>query len=224
MLILIPLMGVGYAFIGPLFGIRKEVVENGSTSAENAFTWLRKKAGQYALVGIGMFLIIGAPIIIQWLIVTLVYGPMPNQIIQNASSVISIVYTFIAYGFVANWLPAVTDGQNVSQGLTTSIAHLRENPRRVYGVLLGFAALVGIVILPAFITVLLYGPTGFLLIPINPIIVPVLTYSAIAAIVMVFVGIPAHLIIMTRVYMMLSGRSLSDSDKFSEPEISLIGG
>jgi hypothetical protein len=223
-LLILPLIGIGFVFIGPLYGISKEIVESGSTSGENAFAWLRKKFVQFALTGVGMALIIGGPVAAQWTVTILVFGSSPDLLIQSLSAGLSIGYMFLAYGLVANWLPAVTDGQTVSQGLNTSIDLLRSHPERIYGVLLGFLSLLAVVILPVSIVAYFSGPSFVLPFPGNPISVIALSYTALSGLFVTLIGVPAHFIMMTRMYMMLSGQSVTEYPLTAEPEISLMGG
>jgi hypothetical protein len=142
---------------------------------------------------------------------------------QQILASIAFVWIFFAYGLVASWLPAITDGHTVSEGLKISIQLARQSWKRIYGVLAAYLAIAFIGFGPAALYGWLFTPAGFIA-PLDPLATGIMIYSAFAALFLVFLGIPAHLISMTRNYMELTGKKIQGITPEEDVDISLVGG
>lgn len=221
----IPAIAIGTTFIGPLFGMSKELVESGDTSAENAFTWLRRKLVPFALAGIGAMLIMVVPPGIMYLITYYLLGITLPLLYQRILATVAGIWFFFAYGLIASVLPAVADGQSVNDSFKLSFNLARTHWKRVYGLLLGYAAIVVVLLGPAIIPALLWDPIFFTPpLVIDPLWIGVISYVSIGALILIFLGVPAHMISVTRLYMLLTGKETYEMSQADEPEISLMGG
>ena len=151
-------------------------------------------------------------------------GLSPPILYQRILATITGVWIFFAYGLICTVLPAVADGQSVNQSFKLSFSLTRTNWKRVYALLLSYTAIALVFLGPSLAPFLFWDPTSFLPSLGNPFITGILIYISIGALFLIFVGVPAHMISVTRLYMVLTGKENFDPNQSAEPEISLMGG
>jgi hypothetical protein len=105
-----------------------------------------------------------------------------------------------------------------------SIRLARTHWKRVYGTLTGYLAIAAIILGPMAAYAFFVDFSVFFPGIINPVVGAILVYTALGALLLVFIGGPAHLISVTRIYMVLTGKMSDEVPQTAEPDISLVGG
>ncbi len=228
LLLLIPAVAVLFIWIGPLYGMSKEVVESGSTHAESALGWLRNRFFHFALAGVLMSLIIAGPPIVLYSGLSTLYGTSLTGWPSALAASGTFLWVFFTYGLLSTWLPAIADGATVEAGLRTSLNLARQHFPRIYGLLTEFLVVILIVIGPISLWGF-YQATHYSLswilpssVILNPVAIWLMIYTVLGALVLVFIALPAHIVAYTRVYTILSGKELP-TETPDVPDIGFMG-
>ncbi|GAH44894.1 unnamed protein product [marine sediment metagenome] len=229
-LILIPSMAFAFLWIGPIYGMSKEVAESGKTHAESSLRWLRNKFFPFAIAGILMGLIIAGPPVLLYSGIATFFGGILTGWVSTLSSVAIFLWVFFSYGLLSTWLPGIANGLTIQEALQTSVDFARKNFERVYGSLSLFLVLILAVIGPIalwlWITTLFPFLTGGVILLgalFNPITIALMGWGVIGGGLLAIFGLPTHILTYTRIYLILSGKpgSAFTSD---EPDIDIMGG
>ncbi|MHA2408290.1 MAG: hypothetical protein ACXACA_07955, partial [Candidatus Ranarchaeia archaeon] len=184
----------------------------------------------FALAGVLMGLIIIGPPVLGYSAVATFYGGFVTGWVSSITSVAIFLWVFFSYGLLSTWLPGIADGLKLTEALQTSVDFARKNFERVYGALSGFLALILVVIGPIaiwiwFTTVYPFLTGGVILMGalFNPITVGLMGWGAIGGVLLAIFGLPIHILMYTRIYLILSGKEGSVLT-VEEPDIDMVGG
>lgn len=133
-LLLIPFLAVAFVVIGSIYGISKEVVETGKTSAESAFSWLRHHFLSFAGAGVIISLIVLAPQVLVMVTVSYLLGYTITGWASLGSSLFVFVYSFITLGLTSMVMPAVVNGKGVQEAVKESFRLATQRFDRVFGI------------------------------------------------------------------------------------------
>jgi hypothetical protein len=133
-LVLIPFLAIAFVVIGSIYGISKEVVETGKTSAESAFSWLRHHFLSFAGAGVIISLIVLAPQLLVMVTVSYFFGYTVTGWASFGSSLFVFVYSFITLGLTSMVMPAVVSGKGVQEAVKESFRLATQRFDRVFGI------------------------------------------------------------------------------------------
>jgi len=209
-LILLPFLAVLFLVIGSIYGMSKEVVETGKTSAESAFSWLRHNFLTFAGVGFIVSLIVIVP---QLLVVaTAVYllGPGITPLWASyGMTVFVFAYSFITLGLTSMVFPAVVNGKGIQEAVYESFKLATQRFDRVFGVHTAIVLLALLTISPF----LAYAAIA-MVVPIGPLLFPggmaLGLYAMVIGLFWLLVFLPATFIAYVRVYTDLTGGEVSE--------------
>ncbi|MFW9806282.1 MAG: hypothetical protein ACFFFK_06085 [Candidatus Thorarchaeota archaeon] len=212
-LIALPFVAPLFVATGALFGMSREIVESEGTSAEGVFTWYRKKFFSLAGGGIMLFLFILGPVM---LVITAGVALFGEQILNFAFigsggmtpllSALAVIWFTLSTGLMTMLFPAIIDGYSVIEATKKSISMAIKYFDRVFGTWLSFLLLITALMAP-----MLLFANPFLWERLVPAMIAVGIYAVVAIVFLVFVGLPALSIGLTRVYMILSADDDDDT-------------
>ncbi len=208
MFLAIPLLGPFFVALGALFGMAREIVESDGTTAEGVFVWYRKKFLSLAGGGVVLFLVSVMPIALMsiWAL-TVTGGFMGGSMLglpMAATAAFAVVWFVMTTGMLSMLFPGIIDGLSVLGAVKQSVRLSRHHFDRVYGTWLSYIA--------AFI----------LLSALTVVLIPV---GVIASLALVFLGLPAMTIGLTRVYLILTDNpNATEATEDEGPDVRLVGG
>lgn len=134
-LILLPFIAVLFMVLGSIYGMSKEVVETGKTSAESAFSWLRHNFVSFASAGIILSLIVIVPQFLVLATGAYLLGPGVTPLWAGyAMTFFAFVYSYITLGLTSMVLPAVVNGKGVQEAFFESFKLATQRFDRVFGI------------------------------------------------------------------------------------------
>lgn len=133
-LLLIPFLTIAFVVIGSIYGMSKEVVETGKTSAESAFSYLRHHFLSFAGAGVIISLIVLAPQVLVMVTVSYLLGYTLTGWASFGSSLFVFVYSFITLGLTSMVMPAVVNGKGVQEAVKESFRLATQRFDRVFGI------------------------------------------------------------------------------------------
>ena len=208
-LVALPIVGVLTTVVGAIYGISKEVVEDGETKAENAFSWVKRRFLAFAGAGIIQSLIVVGPIFLLAAIFSLAFGGIVTGAYSILLGVFAFVWVFTTEGLLSMMLPAVVDGKNPIEALRVSVKLGVDRFDRVFGIWTAYIVLFAAMAAPAFLVA--YG-VGFT--PGMPIAIPMVAvvaggWTALAGLLLVAIVLPSMILARARVYAILTGKQLA---------------
>ncbi len=204
MFLAIPLLGPFLVALGALFGMAREIVESDGTTAEGVFVWYRKKFLSLAGGGVVLFLVSLMPIALMSIWAFTVTGSWMLGLPMAAVAAFAVVWLVVTTGMLSMLFPGIIDGLSVLGAVKQSVRLSRQYFDRVFGTWLSYIA---VFILLSALTVVL--------IPIG----------AIAGLALVFLGLPAMTIGLTRVYLILTDNpNATETTEDEGPDVRLVGG
>lgn len=230
-MLILPFIAPFLVAIGALFGMGREIVESEGTSAEGVFTWYKKKF--FSLIGGGLvlFLVVIGPLLIALIAGSTIYGADFFNIVLISSGsattvspiVISalVIWLAVSTGLLSMIFPSIIDGYSVFESTKRSLRMSIKYFDRIFGIWIAFLLILGALVLPLivipFITIT-SGPemifsAGILLIYVIP-----------AALILIFLYLPAITIGLTRTYMILTADDDYEEHLEDESGPSFIGG
>jgi hypothetical protein len=133
LVLVLPMFALAEWVLGAVYGMSKDIVSTGESSAEGAFSWFRKKAGAFLGTGIIVAAIVVGPIGIAGYLLSWYYAfTIPWQLTWPLIIVV-VLYVYIFLGVLRMYLPAVADDMGVIDGLKRSVSLVRSNFGRVFG-------------------------------------------------------------------------------------------
>ncbi len=218
-LIALPFVGVFSTVVGGIYGISKEIVEDGETKAENAFSWFKRRFLAFAGAGIIQALIVAGPIFLLTATISLAFGTTVTGVYSVLLGVFAFVWVFITEGLLSMMLPAVVDGKNPIEALRVSVKLGVNRFDRVFGVWTAYVILFAAMAAPAFIVA--YG-AGFT--PGPHMAIPMVAmmaggWTALAGLLLVTIVLPSMILARARVYAILTGKQLAAP---KEPEVPIV--
>ncbi|MFW9967083.1 MAG: hypothetical protein ACFFEA_08005 [Candidatus Thorarchaeota archaeon] len=130
--ILIPLFAITEWVLGSLYGMSKDIVVSGGTTAEGAFTWFRRKAGAFLSTGAILAVIVLGPVAAIGYPISWFYGFSIPIEVSRVIGIIGFVWIFILLGFLRMYLPAVADDVGAIDGVKRSFSLVKNNFGRVF--------------------------------------------------------------------------------------------
>ncbi len=214
-LLMLPFVAVLFSVLGAIYGMSKEVVETGKTSAESAFSWLRHNFITFAGAGIALSLIVIAPQILVIATVTFFVGVNPPVLASYGISVFVWVYSFITLGMTSMVFPAVVNGNGVKESFLESFRLATQRFDRVFGIHTALILLAFLTLSPFFLSSYVFA--------MNPVVSAVIPgaialggYAIVIGVFWLFLLIPTMFIAYTRVYTDLTGGEIADA---STPDV-----
>ncbi|MGY5862133.1 MAG: hypothetical protein RTU09_07135 [Candidatus Thorarchaeota archaeon] len=218
-LIALPFVGILTTVVGAFYGISKEVVEDGETKAENAFSWFKRRFLAFAGAGIIQSLIVIGPIFLLGAIVSFALGGTVTGVYSVLLGVSAFVWVFITEGLLSMMLPAVVDGKNPIEALRVSVKLGVDRFDRVFGVWTAYIVLIAAMALPAFLVAYGVGFTPGFNIAIPLVVVVAGGWTAIAGLLLVAIVLPSMILARARVYAILTGKQLAAP---KAPEVPIV--
>ncbi|NWF94779.1 MAG: hypothetical protein HXY34_01420 [Candidatus Thorarchaeota archaeon] len=217
----LPIITLILIVVGSIYGISKEIVETGTTRAESAFSWFRRKFLSFAGAGFLLSLVIVTPAAAVAGAVSLAFNYTPPVWAQQVVSMFSFIWCFITVGLCMMVLPAVTHGKGVQESFKESFRLARTRFDRVFGLLTGIVVLLAISFGPAAIWGMWIGLTG---VPppmtLNPVSVFVMVWSAIAGLLWFVLFIPMSIVASCKVYAELTNAKVGYQQ--APPELPMV--
>ncbi len=217
----LPIFTLLLIVVGSLYGISKEIVESGTTHAEAAFSWFRRKFLSFAGAGLLLSLVIVTPAAAVAGAVSLAFNYSPPVWAQQAVSVFSFIWGFVTVGLCMMVLPAITHGKGVQESFKESFRLARTRFDRVFGLLAGIVVLLAISFGPAAIWGMWTGLPG---VPpamtLDPISVVVMTWSAIAGLLWLILFFPMSIVASCKVYAELTNAKVGYQQ--APPELPMV--
>lgn len=211
-LVALPVVGVLTTVVGAIYGISKEVVEDGETKAENAFSWVKRRFLAFAGAGIIQSLIVVGPILLLSAAISLALGGIVTGVYSVLLGVFAFVWVFVTGGLLSMMFPAVVDGKNPIEALRVSVKLGVDRFDRVFGIWTAYIVLFAAMAAPAFL--IAYG-VGFtpglpgLHTAIPMIVVVAGGWTAMAGLLLVTIVLPSMILARARVYAVLTGKQLA---------------
>ena len=207
-LIALPVVGVLTTVVGAIYGISKEVVEDGETKAENAFSWVKRRFLAFAGAGIIQSLIVAGPILLSAAI-SLTLGGAVTGVYSVLLGVFAFVWIFVTGGLLSMMFPAVVDGNNPIEALRVSVKLGVDRFDRVFGIWTAYLVLFAAMAAPAFLVAYGVGftPGVHTAIPMAAMVVG--GWSALAGLLLVAIVLPSMILARARVYALLTGKQLA---------------
>lgn len=231
LLFALPFLAPFMVAIGAMFGLGREIVESEGTSAEGVFTWYKKKFFSLAGGGMVLFLVVVGPLILMLLIGTAIYGDQflnialissgPTTFTSPLAIAVLMIWFAVSTGLLSMLFPSIIDGHSVFESFKKSVKMSINYFDRIFGIWIAFLlillALVGPMILIPYV-VIFTSPAftiaaGLLMIYLIP-----------AAIILIFLYLPAMTIGLTRTYMILTADDEYDETLEDGSSPSFIGG
>ena len=208
-LIALPIVGILTTVVGAMYGISKEIVEDGETKAENAFSWVKRRFLAFAGAGIIQSLIVVGPIFLLSAILSPALGGTVTGVYSVLLGVFAFVWVFITEGLLSMMLPAVVDGKNPIEALRVSVKLGVDRFDRVFGVWTAYVILFAAMAAPAFIVAFGAGftPGPHTAIPLIAIVAG--GWTALAGLLLVTIVLPSMILARARVYAILTGKQLA---------------
>ncbi|MCK4279540.1 MAG: hypothetical protein KAW94_03085 [Candidatus Thorarchaeota archaeon] len=208
-LVALPFVGVLTTVVGAFYGISKEVVEDGETKAENAFSWFKRRFLAFAGAGIIHSLIVVGPIFLLGATASLALGGTVTGVYSVLLGVSAFVWVFITEGLLSMMFPAVVDGKNPIEALRVSVKLGVDRFDRIFGVWTAYVVLFAAMAAPAFLVA--YG-AGFT--PGSQVAIPMVAlvaggWTALAGLLLVAIVLPSMILARARVYAILTGKQLA---------------
>ncbi|MHA2005330.1 MAG: DUF7847 domain-containing protein [Candidatus Thorarchaeota archaeon] len=132
-LVALPIFALAEWVLGAVYGMSKDIVTTGESSAEGAFSWFRKKAGPFLATGVVVAIIVLGPIGIVAYLISWYYGFTVPYTLTWPSLISMILYIYLFLGILRMYIPAVVDDVGVIDGLKKSVSLVRSNFGRIFG-------------------------------------------------------------------------------------------
>ncbi len=217
-LLFVPFFAVVYTLNGALFGMSKEVIEQGKTKAETSFSFLSGKFLPLMGAGILLTLIIIAPQALVWYVVSYLNGWTIPLLYSQILIVFTYVYSNITSGFCAMVLPAIVNGAGVQDAFKESFRLAIDRFDRVFGVLIG----INIVFFALFGPIMVLGllvPFAWSTLVLAPAVAVIALWTVIAVILTGLLFIPAAYIVWMKVYHELTGKPVYEGEPVEVPMV-----
>jgi hypothetical protein len=118
------------------------------------------------------------------------------------------VWIFMTLGLCAMVFPAIVNGAGVQEAFKESYRLATQQFERVFGLLAAVVSLAALMFAPVIIWGLLI-PFGYLIPPINPATIAVMSWTVVAAFLWLLVLLPMTIIAFVKVYHELTGKAIA---------------
>lgn len=220
-LVLMPLMALLFLVYGSIYGISKEVVEKGTTSAESAFSWLRHNFITFAGAGVILSLIIVVPQLLVAATVAYFSGYVITGWTNVGLSVFVFAYSFVTLGLTSMVMPAIVNGKGIQEAVVESFKLATERFDRIFGLLTAIVLLGLLTFAPMLISVVAVA-LGASMTLVGPWVLGGALWVTVAGLLWFLLLLPMTIIAFTRVYHDLTGGEVFDSASQTSSEISMV--
>ena len=213
MLVILPLLIPFFVSVGALFGMGREIAESEGTNAEGVFSWYSRKFFSFVGGGLIIFLISMMPLALLMLALIPMHGGSPGGPFAWVLPVGAFIWLTVSLGMLSMMYPAIVDGYSPIEAMKISLKMGWTYFDRVFSMFLAFIGIIALLFTPFFIGTLLN--------------VPLALFSGYAILAFFFSGLvvfPAFIISLNRVYMILSGESITAPPEDEHPDVNLVGG
>jgi len=221
-LIITPIIAPVTVALGALFGMGREIVESEGTTAEGVFAWYKSKFFSLAGGGLILFLVAVLPIgILMVFMESLILMP-PDALGNGLIIAGALLYYTVTLGFLSMVYPAIIDGNSVIDSVKISIRLAWTYFDRVFSLWIAYIVIASLLIVPFLGVPFFMMPSG----TVTSGLAGLAGYGLLAAIILVFVFIPAVVIGLSRLYMILTAEEYPQERVVDEPgaDISIVGG
>jgi hypothetical protein len=188
--------------LGGIYGMSKEIVEEGKSHAEKPFTTIKMKFLPLFIGSlIEVLIIIGIPLIIGGILSWAYEGTVP-VILNWVSGIISLVWIFITAGLLIMVFPGIVDGKDIKMSILESIKKVKRNPARIYIVLGIFFGICIVAFLPLILWGIYYSDSG------NALWISI--YAPLMLVVLGLIVIPTMILTFSRIYNNLEEKPLAE--------------
>ncbi len=213
MLVILPFLIPFFVSVGALFGMGREIAESEDTNAEGVFSWYSRKFFSFVGGGLIIFLISMMPLALLMLALIPMHGGSPGGPFAWVLPVGAFIWLTVSLGMLSMTYPAIVDGYSPIEATKISLKMGWTYFDRVFSTFLAFIGIIALLFTPFFIGTLLN--------------VPLALFSGYAILAFFFSGLvvfPAFIISLNRVYMILSGESITAPPEDEHPDVNLVGG
>ncbi|MFQ5832496.1 MAG: hypothetical protein ACE5H4_07330 [Candidatus Thorarchaeota archaeon] len=216
----IPIVSLFLVVVGSVYGMSNDLVLEGETKAELAFSYLRRKFLSFVGAGAVLTVIIVLPLVLlsvsvgYYLNLTVV---SPNSTILTA---ISVAWIYVSVGLTSMVLPAIVNGKGVQAAVKESLSLSTRYFDRVFGLLTAIILLAVVMFSPALL--LAYGlSTGLVSIStaLTPAFAAVAISTAVAVLLWIFLLLPMVKIAFVKVYHDLTGGQVATQSVLYMPVV-----
>jgi len=158
--VVLPVFALLEWVLGSVYGMSKDIVISGESSAEGAFSWFRKMAPRFLLSGIVVATVVIGPVGIASYLISWYYGFSTPWQVTWPLLILLVLYLYIFLGILRMYIPAVADGLSVVDGLKKAISLFRSNIGRIFGAWTIYFILIFIWFVPLGIWGVLQGIPG----------------------------------------------------------------
>ncbi|NHI82837.1 MAG: hypothetical protein EAX81_00850 [Candidatus Thorarchaeota archaeon] len=219
LLVLIPIISFLFTFIASVYGMSKDLVANGETKAERAFSWFRHKFLTFAGAGVLLTVIIIIPPLVLWGSASILSGYSIDLLLSSILSVVTFVWVFLTVGLCAMVFPAITYGKDVQDAFKESFHLARTQFERVYGLLSGILLLFAASLGPAIAWGLILPAVPTLVHIANPLAVTIMVYTVVMMFLWILWFLPMAIISFVKVYAEMAGGQVA---KQQPPPLPLV--
>ncbi|MDF1539456.1 MAG: hypothetical protein P1Q69_11200 [Candidatus Thorarchaeota archaeon] len=209
-LIMLPLMALLFMVYGSIFGMTKEIVEKGTSSAESAFSWLRHNFITFAGTGVIMSLIVVVPQLAVAAAVSYFSGYVVTGLTSVGLSIFIFAYSFITLGLTSMVMPAVVNGKGIQDAVVGSFKLAIERFDRIFGLLTAIV-LLGLLSFAPILIGAAATALGASITLVGPWLAAGALWAVVAALLWLLLFLPMTIIAFTRVYHDLTGGEVYDS-------------
>ncbi|MFQ5832495.1 MAG: hypothetical protein ACE5H4_07325 [Candidatus Thorarchaeota archaeon] len=213
--IVLPILAPIFVAFGALFGMAREIVESEGTTAEGVFVWYQKKFFSLAAGGIILFLVVIGPLAVAALWIY-VYIPFPYGMpthVEISLAFAAVMWLFVSSGMLSMIFPGIIDGHSALGAARRSVGLSWRYFDRVFSTWFAF---LGIIVLPWMPLILSVFSPSYNIELVAWYVLPLALFT-------IFLAIPAMAIGVSRVYLILTGEEMPDTDS-QEPDLNFVGG
>ncbi|TFG13585.1 hypothetical protein EU537_05875 [Candidatus Thorarchaeota archaeon] len=214
-LILLPIAAPVLVAVGALFGMGREIVESEGTTAQGVFAWYKSKFLELAGGGIIMFLLAILPVGLLFVFAGPIVFMTPTNATITVFSAGSVIYLTVVMGLLSMVFPAIIDGHSVLDAVRVSLKMSTRYFDRVFSVWISLIGIPTLLVLPLMLTPY-FASIGVIAISILGL------YGVAVVLFLIFIHFPAAVIVLSRVYMILSGVNGTQHEE-TQPDIRLVG-
>ena len=209
-LVLIPIVSLFLVVSGSIYGMSYELVANGETKAEHAFSYLRRKFLSFFSTGAILTIIVLLPPVVAWGLTSYAMGYTITALATYLLTVFTFVWVYLTAGLTSMVWPAVASGKGVQDAFKESFSLSRQYFDRVFGVLTAIVLLLvatfGPIIVAAFAMIPFIPPFTIGLVPV---FAGVMIYTVVMVFLWLLVFLPMVRIAWVKVYQELTGGEIA---------------
>ncbi|MFW9919740.1 MAG: hypothetical protein ACFFED_09085 [Candidatus Thorarchaeota archaeon] len=195
---------------GALFGIGQELLESGGTEAEGVLIWFKRKFLSLAGGGIIQFVLLFAPIGLEYIFGTWYFHSDPiGDPVLSLLITLAFIWFILGAGLLSMTFPSIIDGMSIPAALKNSVSLGVRRSDAVFSIWLSFISIEMLLIVPPFIDLVM--GSEFLDTLEGSI------YALLVLAITVLIILPIHILATSRTYLLISDPNTSE-EQVSEPK------